>query len=117
MPNKCFRNLLYAFELMSCYREWLKLDKFWKLNDTTMLYNVQKAIETLLRQIIKFDPRTKGNAWKLSKIHEQMHVVENIVLYGAHRNVHTGLQEHNHIENTKKPSLQVQRKKTILDGK
>ena len=49
------------------------------------------------------------------KIHEQLHVAENIQLYGAHNNVHTGPQEHNHISNAKKPSKQVQKKKVTLD--
>ena len=49
------------------------------------------------------------------KVHEQLHVVLNILLYGAHQNVHTGPQEHNHIQNTKKPSKQVQRNKHTFD--
>ena len=49
------------------------------------------------------------------KIHEQLHVILNILFYGAHRNVHTGSQEHNHIQNTKKPSKQVQRNKRTFD--
>ena len=55
-------------------------------------------------------PQSKGNQWLIPKIHEQLHVADNIKIYGAHQNVHTGLQEHNHIMNTKKPSKQAQRK-------
>ncbi|HEY9301929.1 MAG TPA: hypothetical protein VIQ31_37300 [Phormidium sp.] len=68
-----------------------------------------------MNDIIKLIPRTTGNNWDISKIHEQLHVADNIEKYGAHENVHTGPQEHNHIELTKKPSKQVQRKKSILD--
>jgi hypothetical protein len=106
-----YRDILYVFELMLCYGAWLKHDTYWKYNDTLQMYNVQKAIEKLLRQIIHLMPRTTGNNWEIAKMHEQLHVAENIYLFGAHRNVHTGPQEHNHIENTKKPSHQVQRKK------
>ena len=60
-------------------------------------------------------PRSTGNNWEICKIHEQLHVAENIHYYGAHHNVHTGSQEHNHIANTKQPSKQVQRKKLTLD--
>ena len=42
-------------------------------------------------------------------------MAENIKLFGAHQNVHTGPQEHNHIENTKNPSKLVQRNKMTLD--
>ena len=61
-------------------------------------------------------PRTEGNEWAICKIHEQLHVAENIKYYCAHNIVHTGPQEHNQIKNTKLPSKQVQRKKLILVG-
>ena len=109
------QNITTVFELMLCYRAWLKRKTYWKRNDVTTFYNVQKAIEKMLDLIIKMVPRTDRQSWELAKIHEQLHVAENIQLYGAHENVHTGPQEHNHIENTKKPSKQVQRRKTILD--
>ena len=51
----------------------------------------------------------------IPKIHEQLHVAENIELYGAHRNVHTGPQEHNHIENVKRPGRQSQKCKALFD--
>ena len=38
-----------------------------------------------------------------------------ILLFGAHRNMHTGPQEHNHIENTKKPSERMQKRKAEFD--
>src|SRR5688500_7557652 len=38
-----------------------------------------------------------------------------ILLFGAHRNMHTGSTEHNHIENTKKPSEQTQKCKAAFD--
>jgi len=69
----------------------------------------------LLKEIITLIPRSTGNNWDIVKIHEQLHVAENILLFGAHRNVHTGPQEHNHIQNTKKPSKQVQRNKFTFD--
>ena len=107
--------VLYVSELILCYREWLKLGKFWKRSDITTFNNAQKAIETLANQIIKLMPRSTGNGWNIPKLHELIHAIENILLWGAARNVHTGPQEHNHILNTKKPSKQVQRKKKTLD--
>ena len=51
----------------------------------------------------------------IPKIHEQLHVAENIELYGAHRNVHTGPQEHNHIQNVKHPARGRQKRKALFD--
>ena len=48
-------------------------------------------------------------------MHEQLHVAENIELYSAHRNVHTGPQEHNHIENVKRPGRRSQKRKALFD--
>ena len=48
-------------------------------------------------------------------MHEQLHVADNIMLYGAHRNVHTGPQEHNHIENVKRPARLSQKRKVVSD--
>jgi len=108
--------MLYVLELMLCYWAWLKMDTYWALNDAEAFHDVQQAIEMLLREIIELIPRTTGNGWEIAKIHEQLHIAFNIILFGAHRNVHTGPTEHNHIEHTKKPSKQVQRKKKFLIG-
>ena len=102
-------------ELILCYRQWLKLPCYWKHEDTATYHNAQKAIEKLLINIIRLFPRTTGNKWAILKIHEQLHMAENIQFFGAHNNVHTGPQEHNHISNTKEPSKQVQRSKLTLD--
>ena len=44
----------------------------------------------MLDLIIRMMPRTDGQNWELAKIHEQLHVAENILLFGVHRNAHTG---------------------------
>ena len=69
--------------------------------------SAEKAIERFLWNIIRKIPRAIGNKWDIVKMHEQLHVAENIKFFGAHQNVHTGPQEHNQIENTKNPSQLV----------
>ena len=101
--------------MMLCYRAWLKKKKYWKRDDQYAYLTAQEAIEKLLKSIIKLMPRSTGNNWDICKMHEQLHVAENIKFFGAHENVHTGPQEHNHIANTKKPSRTVQRRKLLLD--
>ena len=71
-------DILYVFEMMLCYRAWLKLDKYWKRNDKETFMSAQQAIEKLLQSIIKLMPRSTGQEWEISKIHEQLHVAENI---------------------------------------
>ena len=84
-------------------------------NDKQVLKAAEMVIENFLAEIIKYMPRTQGNNWEICKMHKQLHVAKSIIFYGVHHNVHTGSQEHNHIDNTKKPSKQVQRKKLTLE--
>ena len=111
LSNQQFVNLLFVFEMMLCYREWLKKDNYLKKSDDLAFWNAKKAIEKLLKSIITLFPRSTRQNWEVAKVHEQLHVAQNIKYFGAHQNVHTGPQEHNHIANTKKPSKLVQRRK------
>ena len=69
----------------------------------------------MVNRLKRLFPRSTGSQWKIPKIHEQMHIAYNIHLYGSHQNIHTGPQEHNHIENTKKPSRCTQKRKYTFD--
>jgi hypothetical protein len=42
-------------------------------------------------------------------------ILDDIDVYGAHLNYHTGLLELNHIENIKKMAKMTQRSKSVLD--
>ena len=75
----------------------------------------KNAIWVLTNCLKTLFPRTIGQNWRIPKIHEQLHIAAYIVLFGAHRNMHTGPQEHNHIENTKKPSERTQKRKAVFD--
>ena len=61
-------------------------------------------------------PRLAGEAWKIPKFHEQLHIAFYIWLYGSHLNIHTGPQEHNHILNAKKPSQHTQKRKRNFEN-
>lgn len=80
--NNLYRNIIYVFELMLCYRAWLKRKTYWKYEDDATMYDAQKAIEQLLNDIVKLMPRSEGNAWAIPKIHEQLHIAESINIYG-----------------------------------
>src|SRR5688500_2125345 len=102
VENRILRNIIYVFEMVLCYRAFLKRDTYWKCNDTSELKKVQEAVEIFLQEIIQYFPRSTGNEWAVPKFHKPLHTPKNINNYGAPRNIHTGPQEHNHIENTKK---------------
>ena len=104
-----------VFEMLLCYWAWLKKDEYWHCNDGNALQIAKNAIWVLINRLKTLFPCTKGSQWNIPKIHKQLHIADNIQLYGAHRNIHTGPQEHNHIENAKRPSERTQKRKAVFD--
>ena len=76
--------------------------KLLKRNDENAFWSAKKGIEKHFDSIINLFSRSPGQNWETVKIQEQLHVVQNIKYFGACLNVYTGLQEHNHIADTKK---------------
>lgn len=101
------------FEMLLCYWAWLKKEEYWHRNDSEAFQTAKTAIWVLTNRLQTLFPRKL--LWKIPKIHEQLHIVMYILLFGAHRNMHTGSAEHNHIENTKKPSEHTQKRKANFD--
>ena len=98
-----------AFQMILAYWVWLKRDTFWKPGDKEAKLAARKAISVMLRELIRLWPRTKGQGWAKAKIHEQLHVPDDIEWNRAPQGSHTGPTEHNHIAHVKRP-FQVTKK-------
>ena len=96
--------MIGIFELLLCYWAWLKKEEYWDIHDTESLQCAKTSIFESINKLKQMFPRLAGEAWKIPKFHEQLHIAFYIWLYGSHLNIHTGPQEHNHILNAKKPS-------------
>jgi hypothetical protein len=107
--------ITYALEMLLCYWAWLKQDKYWNLDSMDQYENVKQAVSTMLDELITCIPRFKGNGWNIPKVHEQLHVPFYIQMFGAHRNLHTGPTEHNHIELSKQPARRTQMRAKEFD--
>jgi hypothetical protein len=110
-----WQRMLYCFSQVLSYWAWLKQDTYWECGDTTARDEARDAIDTMIRQLQTLFPRDDGLGWNLTKVHEQRHVPDDIHRHGAHYNVHSGPQEHNHIENGKKAAERTQKRKHKLD--
>ena len=110
-----YGDMIQVFEMLLCYWAWLKKEEYWHIKDSEALQIAKNAVWVLTNRLKRLFPRTSGQQWKIPKFHKQLHIAENIQLFGAHRNIHTGPQEHNHIENTKKPSERTQKRKAVFD--
>ena len=93
-----WRKMVYVFQQILCYWTWLKRDTFWMATDDAACTAATQSIRLMMQQIQSLWPRTEGLCWSLTKLHEQFHVPVDIHRNGNHKNVHTGPQEHNHIQ-------------------
>jgi hypothetical protein len=104
-----------VFQMLLCYWAWLKRETFWPLHDTEAETAALTAIQVMITRLTRLWPRTDGNCWDLPKIHAQFHVTRNIARFGNQLNVHSGPQEHNHIELSKEPAKHTQRRQNGLE--
>ena len=107
--------ITYVLEMLLCYWAWLKQDLYWDLLSVYQYELVKDAVSTLLHELIYCVPRETGNGWDIPKVHEQLHVPCYIRMFGAHRNLHTGPAENNHIELSKKPAARTQKRSHVFD--
>jgi hypothetical protein len=109
------QQMRYVFQLVLCYWQWLKQERFWARGDTVARYNARKAIQTMLAKLKRLWPRGQGQGWDLAKFHEQLHVPDDIERNGAPRNYDTKCTEHNHIYFVKKPAERTQKIRATMD--
>jgi hypothetical protein len=115
LSDEAYNDIVYAFEQCLCYWAWLKKDDHWNKNDVGEFQVAKDAIAQMLSNLVMCVPRTTGRGWHIPKLHEQLHVAHTILLFGSHKNVHTGPAEHNHIDLSKKPALRTQMRKDTFD--
>ena len=90
--RKCapsFPNLeavLGTMECPLCFEAWLDQPTFWDIDDATgEADRAEGAIASMMKLLVKWLPRQKGNEWKVSKLHEIKHIVRFIVAFGGSR--------------------------------
>jgi hypothetical protein len=69
----------------------------------------------MLQELIRLWPGLRGQGWELAKIHEQLHVPDDIERNGAPQGSHTGPNKHNHIQLVKRPARGTQQQAEVLD--
>jgi hypothetical protein len=104
-----------VFQMLLSYWVWLKRDTYWKRGDKNAKERARTAIRVMLQELIRLWPRSRGQGWELAKIHEQLHVPDDIERNGAPQGSHTGPTEHNHIRLVKRPAKGTQQRAEVLD--
>ena len=109
-------NFIEVFEMILCLWSWLKQDEFWHPGDTEYEEYVQDSIKTLINQMNHLLPRGKGRGWEITKVHELLHLVQDIKELGAHCNVNSDKCESSHKNLIKNPARNAQRRVQTLDS-
>ena len=112
--STAWQKMTYVFQQILCYWAWLKQDTFWMAHDTDACAQATAAIKIMMSQLQTLWPRDDGLEWNITKLHEQFHVPMDIHRHGNHKNVHSGPQEHNHID-IKKAARKTQLNRKTLD--
>ena len=108
-------DMQYAFQMLLCYRQWLKKPSYWKKGNQQAREDARDSIRAMLHELIEFWPRLKGNGWEIPKVHEQLHIPDDIDRHGCPNNTITTRTEHHHIQEIKKPFLRTQKRRETLD--
>ena len=104
-----------VFQMLLSYWVWLKRDTYWTRGDKDAKESARNSISVMLRELIRLWPRVRGQGWEKAKIHEQLHVPDDIERNGAPQGSHTGPTEHNHIRLVKRPAKGTQQRAEVLD--
>jgi hypothetical protein len=104
-----------VFQMLLSYWVWLKRDTYWERGKKAPREAARQAIRVMLRELMRLWPRERGQGWEKAKIHEQLHVPDDIERNGAPQGSHTGPTEHNHIRLVKRPAKGTQQRAEVLD--
>jgi hypothetical protein len=74
-----------VFQMLLSYWVWLKRDSYWKRRNKDAKESARTDIRVMLRELIRLWPRLRGQGWEKAKIHEQLHVLDDIERNGSTR--------------------------------
>ena len=108
-------DILELFETLLCFFAWTKKETFWSRNDTVSQEDATNAINLMLFLVFNALPRTTGNGWALSKVHDLKHLVSDITRNGAPDNYDASYGETNHKTHAKIPGRRALRHQQTFD--
>lgn len=116
--DSSFPNLeavLGTMECLLCFEAWLDQSTFWEIGDASGEAEAENAMALMMKLIVKWLPRQKGNEWKVSKFHEVKHIVRFIIAFGASRGYNASRPEEHHKAHAKRPGRRAQKNVKTID--
>ena len=103
--------VLEIFEAMLCLDAWFNKPTFWKLEDTEIACNsVTTSIQVLMDMCRNRIPTSKSDRWNVPKFHELLHIVQDMVRFGAPMNFCAQRPESLLIPAAKQPGRRAQKR-------
>ena len=94
----------------------VKETKYWTIKDCNASIQALGSIRKMLEKIMNIWPRNKGQKWKIAKLYEQLHIIDDIIQNGPPIGSHNGHLEHYPINFVKRPSERTQKRKKEMDS-
>ena len=78
------RKVLELFEPILCFDAWLQMPTFWSVDQEQQgKLDALASIRKLMQMCKSRIPTEKSASWHFPKFHELLHIVEDIVRFGA----------------------------------
>ena len=109
--------VLGTMEVILCLEAWPEESSYWWEIDNLCgkAATVVDAISALMMLIVKHLPRDSGNDWKVSKLHEIIHIVHIITAFGATRGFNASRPEEHHKAPAKLPARREHKNLDTID--
>ena len=104
-------------EAMLCFDAWLNRGTFWRLEETAVAKDsAQFSIKVLMTMCSNYLPTTNSNRWNFPKLHELLHVVDDMSRFGAPTNFCAQRPESLLISAAKQPGRRAQKRHHGIDN-
>ena len=105
------RKVLELFEAMLCFDAWLRMPTFWSVDHEQQgKLDAVASIRKLMQMCKSRIPTDKSARWHFPKFHELLHIVEDIVRFGAPINYSAERPESLLIPAAKQPGRRSQKR-------
>jgi hypothetical protein len=87
-----FQDFVEVIEILLSFHSWYKSTVPVPWNDASKS-TLKESIVKMLNKVIVTLPRVEGNGWKIQKLHELLHIPEDVQNFGSPKNFDTGIME------------------------
>ena len=110
-----WQNHIQVVEMLLCFIAWASGDKFWSLTDDLGEDMALDSLKKLMRGLNELAPRSSGQGWDITKVHEIKHMAHDIARFGSPSNTNTSPTEHHHIVHAKRPAKTCRKERATFD--